>query len=78
MDFTACPECGSIALVLDRFVLESTDGPVEHVRVHCVQRHRFLLPAASLGGSRRPTAVPRPRPAWPAQVAAWHRRDRQA
>lgn len=48
MDFTACPECASIAQVLDRFVLESTDGPVEHVRTQCVQRHWFVLPAASL------------------------------
>lgn len=78
MDFTACPECGSVALVVDRFVIGSTDGPVEHVRVHCVQRHRFLLPAASLAGAPRRPAVPRPRSASSAQVAAWHRRDRQA
>lgn len=48
MDFTACPECGSIARVLDRFVLESTDGPVEHVRTQCVRRHWFVLPAATV------------------------------
>ena len=48
MEFTTCPECRSIARVLDRFVLESTDGPVEHVRTQCVDRHWFVLPAASL------------------------------
>ena len=54
MDFTACPECGSIARVLDRFVLESTDGPVEHVRTQCVRRHWFVLPAGSVGAPSAP------------------------
>jgi hypothetical protein len=30
--------------VLDRAVLESTDGPVEHVKVQCLARHIFLMP----------------------------------
>ena len=61
MDFTACPECGSIARVLDRFVLESTDGPVEHVRTQCVRRHCFLLPAAAVARPVAPTpAAPQP------------------
>ena len=33
MDTTTCPECGAPAEVTDRSVLESTDGPIEHVRV---------------------------------------------
>lgn len=48
MDLTTCPECGNAAEILDRFVLESTDGPVEHVRMQCVQRHWFLLPVGAL------------------------------
>ena len=47
-DLTTCPDCGTVAEVLDRFVLESTDGPVEHVRTACLGRHSFLLPAASM------------------------------
>jgi hypothetical protein len=62
MEFTTCPECRSIARVLDRFVLESTDGPVEHVRTQCVERHWFVLPAAALvrPASSRPAAAPSP------------------
>jgi hypothetical protein len=47
-DTTACPECGELAEVEWRAVLESTDGPVEHAKVRCVRRHWFLLPVASL------------------------------
>ena len=42
---------------LDHFVLESTDGPVEHVRVRCVARHLFLMPAERLEGGDPATAV---------------------
>ena len=48
LDTTTCPECGALAEVTERAVLEGTDGPVEHARVVCVARHWFLLPAASL------------------------------
>lgn len=37
--FVTCPDCGEIAEVRDRFVLPSTDGPVEHVQTLCVARH---------------------------------------
>jgi hypothetical protein len=48
LDLTLCPECGALAEVLWRAVMESTDGPVEHARITCVQRHWFLLPVAHL------------------------------
>jgi hypothetical protein len=48
MDTTTCPECGALAEVEWRGVAESTDGPVEHAKITCVQRHWFLLPVASL------------------------------
>jgi hypothetical protein len=48
MEMTTCPECGAPAEIVDRHVLESTDGPVEHARVRCVARHHFFLPLASL------------------------------
>ena len=43
MDLTTCPDCAAPAEVLDRFVLESTAGPVDHARVRCVRGHWFLL-----------------------------------
>jgi len=38
-----CPECGAPAEVLDRFVLESTDGPIDHARIRCLHGHWFVL-----------------------------------
>jgi len=60
MDTTLCPECGALAEVLWRAVMESTDGPVEHARISCVRRHWFLLPVAHLGGAT-PGALGAPR-----------------
>ena len=54
MDATLCPECGALAEVQWRAVMEGTDGPVEHAKVSCVRRHWFLLPVASL---ERPVPV---------------------
>jgi hypothetical protein len=48
IEWTRCPQCGQIAEVVDRDVLPSTDGPVEHVHVRCVARHRFVMPVVSL------------------------------
>jgi hypothetical protein len=45
---TSCPDCGEPAEVLDRFVLPSTDGPVEHLRTYCVLRHSFLAPVTEV------------------------------
>ena len=46
LDLTVCPEssCTSAAEIVDRSALESTDGPVEHVRIRCLNLHHFLLP----------------------------------
>jgi hypothetical protein len=48
IDLVGCPECAAPAEVLDRFELSSTDGPVEHVTVACVNRHRFTMAAENL------------------------------
>jgi hypothetical protein len=56
MDMTTCPECGALAEITDRHVLESTDGPIEHARVRCLTRHVFFLPTAMLVRPRAPGA----------------------
>ena len=48
LNLVVCPECSAPAEVVDRFALPSTHGPVEHVKVQCLGRHWFLLPASSL------------------------------
>ena len=57
IDMTICPECGELAEIQWRDVLESTDGPVEHAKVLCVRRHWFLLPVAYLARARPPSDV---------------------
>ena len=47
IDLTICPECGHLAEVEWRTVLDSSDGPVEHALVSCVRRHWSLLPMGS-------------------------------
>jgi hypothetical protein len=48
INLVVCPECAAPAEVVDSFALPSTDGPVEHVKVQCLERHWLLLPAAAL------------------------------
>jgi hypothetical protein len=54
---TACPQCSAPAEILRRTVLESTDGPIEHAAVRCVERHHFLLPTARLRDDAGVTAT---------------------
>jgi hypothetical protein len=64
MDWTTCPDCGQLATVEWREVLDSTDGPVEHAKVRCVRGHWFLLPVAGLSSpqpSNAPIREPTPR-----------------
>jgi hypothetical protein len=41
MNITTCPDCGLIAEVVERFVLPSTDGPIEHLKMVCAAGHWF-------------------------------------
>lgn len=47
-DLTFCPECGQPAEIQSRAMLDSTDGPVEHVRILCVGDHYFFMPLDGL------------------------------
>lgn len=40
-----CPECGAPAEITERFWLDSTDGPLEHLKTGCVNHH-WLTPRA--------------------------------
>lgn len=42
-DMTDCRSCGAIAEVVDRFTLESTSGPVEHMTVRCLNEHTLTV-----------------------------------
>jgi hypothetical protein len=66
MDTTSCPECDALAEVLWRDVLDSTDGPVEHAKIGCVNRHWFLLPVWML---EQPASPEPRRPGEPAVVS---------
>ena len=58
---TGCPQCGSAAVVVERFVLESTDGPQEHARTACPRGHRFVASIEALTRTSQATvADPQP------------------
>jgi hypothetical protein len=48
LDLVACPECTMIAAVQHWDQVKSTDGPIDHVKMICVNRHWFLMPADRL------------------------------
>lgn len=45
MSWVVCPECAHPAEVTWRSEAQSTDGPIEHVKIHCLMRHWFMLPS---------------------------------
>lgn len=40
---TSCPQCGLPAEIDERFWLESTDGPVDHAALSCIDGHHFRM-----------------------------------
>ncbi len=44
----SCPDCGVPAEITERFSLPSTDGPVDHIVLHCARGHHFRMPADML------------------------------
>ena len=51
-ELIACPQpgCGVPAGVVDRFVLASTGGPVEHVKTWCLHGHGFTQRVEAITG----------------------------
>ena len=48
MNLTGCPECFFPAVIFDRWVMRSTDGPIEHVAIRCLFGHVHRLPSSML------------------------------
>lgn len=44
----ACPDCSVPAEVTERFSLQSTDGPVDHIALSCVAGHHFRMAVDAL------------------------------
>jgi hypothetical protein len=44
MEILDCPTCAAPAEVEWSSSLDSSAGPVEHVKIRCVAKHWFLLP----------------------------------
>ena len=44
-DTIPCPQCGAPARITERFWLDSTDGPIEHLKTGWVNNH-WLTPRA--------------------------------
>jgi hypothetical protein len=63
LELTHCPDCGLPAEVIDRAVLPSTDGTIEHVKTRCITGHWYLTPVDYdvAGSPRQPTAAGRRR-----------------
>ncbi len=57
LDRSGSVRCGLPAEVEDRYVMGSTDGPLESARIRCPRGHRFNGPVESLTLEERPDAV---------------------
>lgn len=57
IELISCPECGNVATI----EWESRIAGVLHVKLHCINRHWFLMPADTITrfGSDRPYRRPR-------------------
>jgi hypothetical protein len=46
-DTSPCPQCGAPAQITERFSLDSTDGPIEHLKIGCLSK-QWLTPLAEM------------------------------
>ena len=60
LELTHCPDCGLPAEVVHRAVLQSTDGPIEHVKTRCVTGHWYMTPVGYAARPNRRAAAQRP------------------
>jgi len=52
VEYTRClePGCGMSAEVVERSLMESTDGPIEHIKTRCPRNHQLFYPSFLLDG----------------------------
>lgn len=56
LELAGCPACGEAAEVVERTFLDSTNGPLEHVRLRCITgKHLFNMPGSWLGLEESPS-----------------------
>ena len=48
------PQCGAAAEITKRFWLDSTDGPIEHLKTGCLSKHWFTPRPETVRASRWP------------------------
>jgi hypothetical protein len=53
----ACSQCGAPAQITERFWLDSTAGPVEHLVTSCTNHH-WLTPRAETVAGAQPDTIP--------------------
>ena len=56
-DSLPCPQCGAPARISERFWLESTDGPVEHLKIGCLSKHSFTPRAETVQAEEVATRI---------------------
>ena len=57
MDKTGSVRCGLPAEVQGRYLMKSTDGPLESAKIRCPRGHSFNGPVESLTFGERPDAA---------------------
>jgi hypothetical protein len=61
-DTIPCPHIGAPAQITERFWLDATDGPIEHLKTGCLSKH-WLTRSPKWSTPSRP----------PPQIATWRR-----
>jgi hypothetical protein len=61
-DSIPCPQFGAPVRITGRFWLDSTDGPVEHLKTGCVSKHWLTLEPRRSSRRRSPPRIATWRP----------------
>jgi hypothetical protein len=60
LEIIACPQCSAPAEITQRFWLDSTDGPIQHLQTICLSKH-WLTPRAETVHQQWPATRAQPR-----------------
>jgi hypothetical protein len=60
LEILPCPQGGTPAELTQRFWLDSTDGPIQHLQTICLSKH-WLTPRAETVHQQWPATRPQPR-----------------